>query len=405
MAPPGIMRRILLAGLFCASLLVTMSQSVGAAQQESPDEGPVVNLELILDASGSMSEEIEPGVARIDAAKQALNAVIDALPLAGDVNVGVRVYGHKGANTPAGRAESCQSTELTAPIQGVDPDALRAEVAAYEPVGWTPLTLALLAAQNDFPAAEDGIENHVVLMTDGLETCGGDPSAASRQIKNGPKAITTHVIGFALAPDEQEELRSLVDASGGLLQGASNAEELQGALFFVLKEIEVIQTSGFLEIEQFGGVFPLATVTREIGSNESGSDDAEPAATPEATETTFSFTTSNEIEVPAGRYMVAWTNPSGAETMITVVVEVGETTLIRGSMLRLPTGGSEVYEITAIDGTVIWADSVDFGDVIWVLPGAYRVSVVEPAPTTMILSMVVQTLPGVVTEVTVTTES
>src|SRR5215217_647899 len=39
-----------------------------------------VNVELILDSSGSMAETLEGGQTRIDAAKQVLNQVIDALP-------------------------------------------------------------------------------------------------------------------------------------------------------------------------------------------------------------------------------------------------------------------------------------------------------------------------------------
>jgi len=73
-------------------------------------------------------------------------------------------------------------------------------------------------------------------------------------------------------------------------------------------------------------------------------------------------------------------------------------------MLRLPSGDGEIYEVTAVDGTVIWADAVESGDVVWVLPGAYRLEVDGPTPDTMILSMVIQTLPGAITEVTVSTE-
>ncbi|HEY7034489.1 MAG TPA: hypothetical protein VH482_24345, partial [Thermomicrobiales bacterium] len=61
-----------------------------------------VNVELILDSSGSMAEELEGGQTRIDAAKQVLNQVIDALPVQEGINVGFRVYGHKGNNNESG---------------------------------------------------------------------------------------------------------------------------------------------------------------------------------------------------------------------------------------------------------------------------------------------------------------
>src|SRR5690606_15333204 len=105
-----------------------------------------------------------------------------------------RVYGHEGNNTEAGKAESCQSTELKVPVQGVDKDALRSQAGSYEPVGWTPIALSLRESAKDFPAAAPNVVNAVVLVTDGLETCGGDPCSASRALKNSNAAVTTHVI-------------------------------------------------------------------------------------------------------------------------------------------------------------------------------------------------------------------
>ena len=101
-----------------------------------------------------MAQEVAPGQTRIDAAKDVLNDVIDAIPEQEGVNVGFRVYGHEGSNQEADRAESCQSSDLIVPIDGVDKDALRDAVASYEPVGWTPITLSLERAAADFSAAE-----------------------------------------------------------------------------------------------------------------------------------------------------------------------------------------------------------------------------------------------------------
>jgi Mg-chelatase subunit ChlD len=390
----GIVRRVLLAVLFAVTLLAGLAAGQVTARQDDPGPDRVVNLELILDASGSMAEEIEPDVARIDAAKSVLDEVIDSLPQSPNVNVGFRVYGHQGSNTEAGRALSCRSTELKVPIQGVDIDALRAEVEAYEPVGWTPLALSLSSSADDFPLAADGIVNAVVLVTDGLETCGGDPCVASSQIKNGPSGITTHVIGFALAPEEQSNLQCIVDASGGLLLGAGNATELSAALFEVLQELEVVQTEpGRIEIEAFAGVYPAATVTGGVPATDSA---------PDSTTGTWDFAASSIVEVPAGTYDVTWTNPSGSTTTIQVLVQSGETTFIRGSLLQLPQGAGDVY-VLALDGTVIWEDTVDLGDVVWLLPGTYRLEATELSATTTLITMTVQTQPGTVTAVSVMT--
>jgi hypothetical protein len=351
-----------------------------------------VNVELILDSSGSMAETIDGGQTRIDAAKQVLNEVIDALPERDGINVGFRVYGHKGTNTEAGRSESCRSSELKVPISGVDKAALLAQVQTYTPVGWTPISRSLRESLNDFGAASANDLNAVVLVTDGLETCGGDPCAASRSLKQSPKAITTHVIGFALSDDERANLQCIVDESGGLLLGAQNASELSEALFKVLEEIEVVAQTGTLEIEEIGGFFPAASVAPAPAA-----DAATPvAAAPIAMD-------ANSIELDAGNYLVSWTNPSGTQTTLPVQIEANQVTRVRGSVLKFPHGAGEIYTLKAQDGTVIWQDQIESGDQVWLLPGIYRLSLVELTGDAVLLSMDVQTLPGSITEIDVTT--
>jgi hypothetical protein len=360
-----------------------------------------VNVELILDSSGSMAETVEDGQTRIAAAKQVLEEVIDALPETAGVNVGFRVYGHKGTNTEAGKSESCRSTELKVPISGVDKEALLEQVQSYQPVGWTPIALSLRESAKDFNASSPGDVNAVVLVTDGLETCGGDPCSASRALKQGAHAVTTHVIGFALADDERENLQCIVDESGGLLLGAQNASELSSALFTVLEEIEVVSQKGTLEIESIGGTYPKATIEPAPAPN-AATPVASPAATPAAAAAPIVMD-SNTIELDAGNYIVHWTNPSGSETSIPIQIEADQITRIRGSILKFPHGAGEIYQLKAQDGTVIWQDQIESGDQVWLVPGIYRLSLVELTGDAVLLSMDVQTLPGSVTEVDVTT--
>ena len=371
--------------------LLAMIPITAGAQQATQNE---TNVQLIVDSSGSMGEEIEPGETRVQAAKGALNDVIDILPTNPGINVGLRIYGHEGNNTQAGRPVSCQSSELVVPMAGVDKDALRSEVDGIEPVGWTPIALSLNRAAADFPAASDTVKNAVILVTDGLETCGGNPCTASRNLITGDGQVVTHVIGFALREDERANLQCIVDESGGLLLGADNADQLRDAIFTVLEEAEVVVTSGELEIESIGGLYPRATVT---GATEA--DDSNPNAT------TFSAVfgdDSNVLVVPAGTYVVAWINPSGSTSQVTVLVEANQRTVIRGSILRFPQGNGEVYVLSDQAGIEIWRAPVEFGDHVWILPGVYRLKLAETVGDAAILSLDVQTLPGSVTQIDVT---
>ena len=285
-----------------AFLQVGTPQSA-AAQQAA---GTQVNVELVLDSSGSMAEKTSTGETRIDAAKRVMNDVIDAIPAdRPEINVGFRVFGHKGNNTEAGRAESCQSSDLTVPIKGVNKDALTQQVANYAPVGWTPIGLSLERAAKDFPAASDKVVNAIILVTDGLETCDRDPCALATALKKSDAAVTAYVVGLGLDAEELRVTGCIADNTGGQIVGAQNAEELSAALFSFLEELQVVVTTGTLEIESIGGIFPLATLTC---SGQAATD-----ASPQGGKAfTYTFTKdTNKVEAPVGVCDLVWTNPSG----------------------------------------------------------------------------------------------
>ena len=390
--------RVLLLGLCLLALSPTWAAS---AQQPQPmptnpaqASAKTVNVELIFDSSGSMAQEVSPGVTRIEAAKEVLNDVIDAIPEREGINVGFRVYGHEGSNREEDREESCRSTELVVPIEGVNKDRLRDAVASYQPVGWTPITLSLQEAAEDFSSPGESEVNAIVLVTDGLETCGGDPCAAAAALAEGEVDVTTYVIGFGLAQEEQATLQCIADAGGGLNLGADNAEELNAALFTVLEELQVVVQTGFLEIEAFGDIFPRATISCRTGATD---------ANPEGEVTEVTLTDSNRVELNVGICDVSWVNPSGQETRIRANIVAGETTWIRGALLKFPQGAGEIYTVTDQTGVVVWQDQFEQGDAVWVLPGIYRMELLERVGDPVLISAEVQALPGTVTQLEIFT--
>jgi hypothetical protein len=71
-----------------------------------------------------------------------------------------------------------------------------------------------------------------VLVTDGIESCGGDPAAAARALQDADR-VPVHVIGFGLgtgADSDPASLRTIAEASGGRFLTATTAEELRDAL-------------------------------------------------------------------------------------------------------------------------------------------------------------------------------
>ncbi|MDF2758154.1 MAG: von Willebrand factor, type [Thermomicrobiales bacterium] len=374
-----------------AGLLGLVSPRSTAAAPAKQDEQAVrtVNLELILDLSGSMARDIGGGETRMEAAKRVMNDVIDALPEREGVNVGFRIYGHLGNNTEAGRDVSCQSSELVVPIQGVNKPALRDQVAAAEPIGWTPIALSLQRAGGDFQPGE-GVANHILLVTDGEETCGGDPCAVAESLREGEARLTTHVVGFALNEEQARLVSCIAERGGGLNLRAGSARELSNAIFSVLEEIQVVVQNGFLEIEEIGGLFPRATITFVATGDQTPRD-------------AITLTTDNRVELAVGFYDVSWTYATGGEISIRVNIEAGRTTWIRGSLLKFPQGAGEIYVVKDLAGTVIWQAPFEEGDYLWVLPGIYTMDLVERVGDPVLIMAQVQTLPGSETQLEVFT--
>lgn len=229
------------------------AEATAPETQKGDETAKTVNVELILDVSGSMGQVLDTGETRMDAAKRVLDGVIAAIPDRNGINVGLRIYGFAGDNTEAGQAVSCLSSELTVPIAGVDKEELEQQIAVLQPTGWTPIGLSLERAAEDFPLASDGVVNAVVLVTDGLETCGGDPATVAGALRQGELDVVTHVIGFALTEEEQELLAGIADQGDGLLLGAGTEDELSQALFSVFEELEIVTGVGYIA----GNAFPL----------------------------------------------------------------------------------------------------------------------------------------------------
>lgn len=223
-------------GILAAAVLAA---PVHAQDTETTRSTPgSVNIELILDVSGSMAEPVAgtENQSRMEAAQTALRDVIASIPEGEQVHVGLRVYGQEGSNSESDRAMSCRSTALLVPLQRLDQQALLAEVDAAVPTGWTPLARALEAAAGDFSQGE-GVSNAIIMVTDGEDTCGGDPCQVAAALHAADVAVTTHVVGLALTSEQQDAVRCIAEEGGGQLFAATDADSLRAALDSAYAEV------------------------------------------------------------------------------------------------------------------------------------------------------------------------
>ena len=185
------------------------------------------NLVFILDASNSMNKPFD-NETRLDAAKAAL---IELLDVTSELDrAGLYVFGHRIGKDDA--AASCQDIESLFPLLPPDaannPDVIAA-INGIEARGMTPIADALVAASNALSGY--GGEGVIVLITDGEETCGGDPKVVAQMLKTLQPPIVLHIVGLDIAPDARDQLTEVAGITGGRYYGVGSARELLNALY------------------------------------------------------------------------------------------------------------------------------------------------------------------------------
>jgi hypothetical protein len=181
------------------------------------------NLEIILDASGSMKTLLGKK-SRWQTALDTLKQVVDRLP--DDFNVGLRIYGHRESSRSP---RTCTDSELVSPIEKLDRQAIMNGANSVKPKGETPLVYSVLQSPADLKAVGGGT---VILITDGEESCKGDALKAAAELKASGLDVTLNIVGFALNnPQVQKQLGGFAQATGGQFYSAENGPALAQALF------------------------------------------------------------------------------------------------------------------------------------------------------------------------------
>ena len=192
-------------------------------------------VEFIIDASGSMLQKLG-GVRRIELAKSALSDLAkNALP--DGTGFALRVFGHKEAG-------SCR-TDLELPLAPIDRAVAVAKIQSLNAMNLakTPIGASLLKVRDDLKGVKGPML--VVLMTDGEETCGGDPKAAIQALRAGGVDVRVNIVGFAV--DEvvlKDTFREWARLGNGGFFDAQNGEQLKNAMRATLRPTYQVLSSG-----------------------------------------------------------------------------------------------------------------------------------------------------------------
>jgi Ca-activated chloride channel homolog len=205
-----------------AGLLLFLVVTAPARAQTEDEADPA--LLLIMDSSGSMNASDGTGGTKIQAAKTALNGVVNALP--GDSLVGLRVYGHRIPNTDKRRG--CKDTELITPVGPLDRGGMKQQIRSFDAKGFTPIGLSLKKGAKDLPS--EG-QRTIVLVSDGIDTCAPPPPCeVARKISKQGVDLRIDTVGFQVDPRARKELRCIARVAKGSYFDAGSAAELANQL-------------------------------------------------------------------------------------------------------------------------------------------------------------------------------
>ena len=210
--------------LICMSFLRTgIAQKVVTADKTTI---PLTRILFVFDASQSMSGTWESDE-KFSIARQILIDIVDSLENVENVQMALRVYGHQSPVPP----QDCSDTRLEVPFAMSNASRIREKLRNISPRGTTPIANSLALSADDFPPCNN-CRNIIVLITDGIEACDGDPCAVSQELQQKGIVLKPFVIGIGLDPGFRETFDCV-----GYYYNALEEMKFKRTLDFVINQV------------------------------------------------------------------------------------------------------------------------------------------------------------------------
>lgn len=150
---------------------------------------------FVFDASNSM-KTIYDGKPRIEKAKELFYKFIDSLNHLKNYQFALRIYGNTVKYPPG----DCNDSHLEVPFAKNNIQKIKDVIKTIQPTGITPIEHSLTQAANDFPDTK--AINTIILITDGIEECGGDPCKAKLALQEKGIILKPCIIGIGLTIEQ-----------------------------------------------------------------------------------------------------------------------------------------------------------------------------------------------------------
>ena len=209
--------------MFARTLIISAMLGWGYNSATAADYYP--EFMFIPDASGSMSE-VAGGKTKIAVAKEVMHQIVPQLHE--NIRVGLTAYGHR-------RPGDCSDIEVLIPAGSTDRTALLQHVDQLQARGRTPISAAILSVSSMLKLKE--AETTIILVSDGIETCGGDPCQVVVQLQKTGVKFVLHTVGFHVNAAAAQQLECVAGAGGGKYFAANDADQLLKALKAVSSDV------------------------------------------------------------------------------------------------------------------------------------------------------------------------
>jgi Ca-activated chloride channel homolog len=210
------------AGLGLILMFVSAFTGFGQMQTKQPPKPPVVTRILfVFDASQSMYGMWQNS-SKFEIATRLFSNLLDSLKNVKDLELALRMYGHQKHYPP----QDCDDTRLEVPFGKDNIPRIQHVLKTVVPKGTTPIAYSLLQSANDFPPC-DHCRNIIILITDGIEECGGDPCAASIELQQKGIILKPFIVGIG------KDFRDQFECVGTYFD-AANEKEFRNALNIII---------------------------------------------------------------------------------------------------------------------------------------------------------------------------
>lgn len=176
-------------------LLICFIGTIAFSQNTSKQAPSLTRVLFVFDASNSMKTK-HGNTTRIEGAKQLFYKFLDSLNKQKNIQFALRMYGHTVKYPPG----DCKDSKLVVPFSKNNIALIKSTVAASKPTGITPIEHSLTESANDFPDTK--AVNMIILITDGIEECEGDPCVARQKLMEKGIVFKPFIIGIGLSPEQ-----------------------------------------------------------------------------------------------------------------------------------------------------------------------------------------------------------